>query len=51
MEHDADKKENEAGPWQVDIDHSTAKCEGSDSICIVATVTGKNTVSDASQGK
>lgn len=51
MEHDADKKENEAGPWQVDIDHSTEKCEGSDSICIVATVTGKNTASDASQGK
>jgi hypothetical protein len=42
MEHDADQKEDEVGPWQVDIDHSTAKCEGSDSVFIVATVTGEN---------
>jgi hypothetical protein len=42
MEHDADHKENEVGPWQVDIDQSTAKCKDSDSVFIVATVTGKD---------
>uniref|UniRef100_A0A1V1FYB7 Putative CTL7 n=1 Tax=Reticulitermes speratus TaxID=60591 RepID=A0A1V1FYB7_9NEOP len=39
MEHDAGRKENEARPWQVDVDHSTAKCEDGDSVVITATVT------------
>lgn len=41
MEHGADQKGDEAGPWQVDIDQSHAKCKNSDSVFIVATVTGK----------
>jgi hypothetical protein len=41
MEHGADQKENEVGPWQADIEQSTAKCVGSDSVLILATVTGK----------
>jgi hypothetical protein len=41
MEHDAGRKENEARPWQVDVDHSTAKYEDGDSVVITATVTSK----------
>ncbi|XP_069695667.1 hemolymph lipopolysaccharide-binding protein-like [Periplaneta americana] len=29
---------NDSGPWEVDIDHTIAKCEGQDSIMVVATV-------------
>ncbi|KAJ9590463.1 hypothetical protein L9F63_016494 [Diploptera punctata] len=39
MEHGADQKENETVPWKVDIDHSSANCEGSDSVLILATLT------------
>jgi hypothetical protein len=41
MEHGADQKGNEAGPWQADVKQSTAKCGGSDSVFILATVIGK----------
>jgi hypothetical protein len=41
MEHVADQKEDEAHPWQVDVDHSTAKCDDGDSVLITATVTSK----------
>jgi hypothetical protein len=41
MEHGADRKEDEAHPWQVDVDHSTAQCDGSDTVLITATVTSK----------
>jgi hypothetical protein len=41
MEHGADRKEGESGSWQVDVDHSTAKCEDGDSVFILATVTSK----------
>jgi len=41
MEHGADRKEVEAHPWQVDVDHSTAQCDDGDSVLITATVTSK----------
>ena len=41
MEHGADRKEDEAHPWQVDVDHSTAQCDDSDTVLISATVTSK----------
>jgi hypothetical protein len=41
MEHDADQKGNEVGPWQADVKQSTAKCGGSESVFLLATVTGK----------
>jgi hypothetical protein len=39
LEHGAGHKET--GPWEVDIDHITATCEDTESILIVATVTGR----------
>ncbi|PSN54456.1 Hemolymph lipopolysaccharide-binding protein [Blattella germanica] len=39
LEHGADQKENETAPWKVDIDHSSAKCDGGDSVLIEATIT------------
>jgi hypothetical protein len=41
MEHGADRKEDEAHPWQVDVDHSAAQCDDGDSVLITATVTSK----------
>jgi hypothetical protein len=41
MEHDADQKGNEVGPWQANVEQSTEKCGGSDSVFILATVIGK----------
>jgi hypothetical protein len=41
MEHGADQKGNEVGPWQADVEQSTAKCGGSNSVYILATVVGK----------
>ena len=41
MEHGADETEDEAHPWQVDVDHSTAKCDDGDSVLLKATVTSK----------
>jgi hypothetical protein len=38
MEHGAGHKET--GPWEVDIDHITGKCDDTESILIVAKVTG-----------
>jgi hypothetical protein len=38
LEHGAGHKET--GSWEVDIDHITAKCEDTESILIVAKVTG-----------
>jgi hypothetical protein len=38
LEHGAGHQET--GPWEVDIDHITAKCEDTESILIVAKVTG-----------
>jgi hypothetical protein len=38
LEHGAGHKET--GPWEVDIDHITAKCEDAESILIVAKVIG-----------
>jgi len=32
--------EGETGAWEVDMDHSTAICDGVESVHIVATVTG-----------
>jgi hypothetical protein len=32
---------NEDGPWVVDIDHSTTKCDETEAVLIVATVTGE----------
>ena len=31
----------EAGPWEVNIDHTTTKCEEAEVVLIVATVTGE----------
>jgi hypothetical protein len=31
----------EAGPWKVDIDHTSVKCREVESILVVATVTGE----------
>jgi len=45
IEHGADQKNKEGGPWQVDIDHSTATCDGKDSVFILATVAGKALIS------
>ncbi|XP_069686148.1 hemolymph lipopolysaccharide-binding protein-like [Periplaneta americana] len=39
--HDAGDRS--LGPWEVDIDHTTAKCEGSESILILAKVTAPPT--------
>lgn len=41
MEHGADQNENDVGPWKADVKQSTAKCGGSDSVFILATVVGK----------
>jgi hypothetical protein len=38
LSHGAGHKET--GPWEVDIDHITAKCDDLESILIVAKVTG-----------
>jgi hypothetical protein len=44
MEHSADQTGDEAGPWQADVEQSTAKCRGSDSVFVLATVVGKSLV-------
>jgi hypothetical protein len=44
MEHSADQKGDEVGPWQADVEQSTAKCRGSDSVFVLATVVGKSAV-------
>ncbi|XP_069701703.1 hemolymph lipopolysaccharide-binding protein-like isoform X2 [Periplaneta americana] len=36
--HEADPKD--AGPWELDLDHTTFKCENSESVLITAIVTG-----------
>jgi hypothetical protein len=41
MEHGADQKGDEVGPWQTNIEQSTAKCGASDSVFLLATVIGK----------
>jgi hypothetical protein len=41
MEHSADQKGDGVGPWQADVKQSTAKCGGSESVFILATVIGK----------
>lgn len=38
LSHGAGHKET--GPWEVDIDHITSKCEDTESILIVAKITG-----------
>jgi hypothetical protein len=38
LEHDGGKKDT--GLWSVDVDHSTAKCENTESVFIIATITG-----------
>jgi hypothetical protein len=43
LEHGAQngfQNETETGAWTVDMDHSTAICDGVESVHIVATVTG-----------
>jgi hypothetical protein len=43
LEHGAQSgfpNETETGAWKVDMDHSTAICDGVESVNIVATVTG-----------
>jgi hypothetical protein len=44
MEHAADQRGQEAGPWQADVEQSTAKCRGSDSVYVLATVIGESVV-------
>jgi len=39
LEHGGGNKE--AGPWEVNIDHTTTKCEEAEEVLIVATVTGE----------
>jgi hypothetical protein len=39
LEHGGGNKE--AGPWEVNIDHTTTKCEEAEAVLIVATVTGE----------
>jgi hypothetical protein len=39
LEHGGGHKE--AGPWEVNIDHTSTKCEEAETIMLVATVTGE----------
>jgi hypothetical protein len=39
LEHGGGNKE--AGPWEVNIDHAITKCEETEAVLIVATVTGE----------
>jgi hypothetical protein len=39
LEHGGGNKE--AGPWEVNIDHTTTKCEEAEIILIMATTTGE----------
>ncbi|KAJ4446199.1 hypothetical protein ANN_12893 [Periplaneta americana] len=41
---------NDFGPWEVDIDHTIAKCEGQDSIMVVATVSAPSFTFKPSRG-
>ncbi|XP_069694739.1 hemolymph lipopolysaccharide-binding protein-like [Periplaneta americana] len=43
LEHNAEGKE--VGPWEVDVDHVTSKCDNSDLITIAATIAAPSSIS------